>query len=330
MPLLFARARAGAVCVVAGLWLALPSPARADAVLLLAEPSGPAASFNPTGHTAVYLTRVCAASPTVLRRCEPGEAGAVISRYKPIAGLDWIAVPVVPYLYAVEQAADAPAQASKEEVTALRDAYRRAHFRDLVPDAEDGGVPSGHWTQLVGAAYDRRIIGFQVATTEAQDDALIQALNAAPNKARFNLLFRNCADFVRDLLNQIYPRALRSSFFADFGLTTPKQVARTLVKYSKKRPELALTRFVIPQIPGSRSMSIRARGVSESLVKATRYVVPLSVVQPWIPVTLAAGYLVSGRFDPERGNPPVYDPVTLELHALGADGDRPAREGHGQ
>ena len=40
--------------------------------------------FNPVahaGHAGVYLTRACAATSTMLRRCRAGEAGVVISRY---------------------------------------------------------------------------------------------------------------------------------------------------------------------------------------------------------------------------------------------------------
>lgn len=296
--------------------LLAPASAHADIVLLLTEPSGKKAGFNPTGHVGIYLTRVCAESPTRLRRCEPGEAGVVISRYNDVAGLDWAAMPLIPYLYAVERAVDVPAFASLDTVTALRDDYRRARLRDLIGDGLEGNVPAGRWTQLVGAAYDRRIVGFTVVTSTAQDDDLIRVLNDRPNTSRFSLLFRNCADFARDILNHYFPGAVRNSVLADFGITTPKQVARTFVRYSQKRPELQLSVFVIPQIPGSRAQSIRARGVTESLVRSKRYAIPLVVLQPWIPATLAAGYVVSGRFNPERYATTTYDPMALEAHAL--------------
>src|ERR1700726_1266704 len=85
------------VATVAG----LPTKLGAQATLLLEEPYRDAGPFAGTGHTAVYLSRVCADSPTVLRRCQPGETGVVLSRYNGIAGRDWIAVPLIPYLYAV-------------------------------------------------------------------------------------------------------------------------------------------------------------------------------------------------------------------------------------
>ena len=44
----------------------------------------------------------------VLRPCAPGELGAVISRYDGVGGYDWVAIPLIPYLYAVEQTEDIP------------------------------------------------------------------------------------------------------------------------------------------------------------------------------------------------------------------------------
>jgi len=72
-----------------------------QAALLLEEPYSYDGTFAGTGHTAVYLARVCAETPFQLRRCGPGEQGVVISRYHGIAGHDWIAIPLIPYLYAV-------------------------------------------------------------------------------------------------------------------------------------------------------------------------------------------------------------------------------------
>ncbi|MGE0705437.1 MAG: hypothetical protein AB7P22_16030 [Vicinamibacterales bacterium] len=241
------------------------SPAKADVVLLLAEPYGRSAGLNPTGHVGVYLTRVCAETPTQLRRCREGEVGAVVSRYNKIAGLDWAAIPLVPYLYGVERAADVPTSVTPDQVRYLRDSYRRAHLRALIPD--DVAENDRHWFQLTGAVYDRQFIAFSVRTTPEQDDHLIAELNQRDNVRRFNLFFRNCADFARDLINDhFYPRAIRSNVIGDLGLTTPKQIAKALVKYGRRHPEAELNAYVIPQIPGNRPQSGPARGVLESFL----------------------------------------------------------------
>ena len=72
--------------------------AHADVAVLLEEPYSYDGALAGTGHTAIYLNRVCAASPTVLRRCQFGESGVVLSRYHRIAGYDWLAIPLAVWL----------------------------------------------------------------------------------------------------------------------------------------------------------------------------------------------------------------------------------------
>src|SRR5277367_3219940 len=105
--------------------------ARASVTLLLEEPYGTFGGMNPTGHSAIYFSRVCAETPVLLRRCDPGEIGVVISRYHRVGGYDWIAIPLVPYLYAVDGVDQVPASANPEEVASLRDTYRRAHLEGI-------------------------------------------------------------------------------------------------------------------------------------------------------------------------------------------------------
>src|SRR6202790_552692 len=107
--------------------LALTPQVHADVTVLLEEPYSYDGAFAGTGHTAVYLTRVCSASPTVLRRCYPGEAGVVISLYNRIAGYDWIAIPMLPYLYSLAQPEEIPLYADPKLVAFLRDQYRQQY-----------------------------------------------------------------------------------------------------------------------------------------------------------------------------------------------------------
>lgn len=294
--------------------------ARAGAAVLLGEAYGGLARFSPTGHVAVYLDRVCAESPTRLRRCQPGEHGVVISRYNKIGGYDWIAIPLIPYLYAVESAEHVPAFADAKTVATLREMYRRRHLLELAPDRDDGRMPKGDWVQLIGAAYDRRLYAFEIETQEARDDELIREFNTRRNKRRFNALFRNCADFAKDVINFHHPKSVRRSIVADVGLTTPKQVAKSLVKYSKKNPELAFHAFVIEQVPGTIPRSQSARGVMESLVKTKKYAVPMVLVHFALTPALAVGYFTTGRFNPKKHAVVAYDAVALEQRALQANG----------
>jgi hypothetical protein len=274
--------------------------ALADAALLMEEPYAQFGAFNPTGHAAIYLNHVCAETPTRLRPCRPGEPGAVISRYHKIDGYDWIAIPLVPYLYAVERVEDVPVIADAALEATLRDQYRRDHLLALAPDVAEGKkageAPEGEWTQLVGASYDRRIYGFQIQTTADEDERFMNRFNDSPNVGHFNLLFHNCADFSRTLLNVYYPHSVHRNFFVDLGVTTPKQVARSLTKYSDRHPELRFSTFLIPQVPGSIKRSHPIDGVMESVVKSKKYVLPLAVLTPQVAAGLVVAYLTDGRF----------------------------------
>jgi hypothetical protein len=289
--------------VLAALMLAGLLPARAGVTLFLEEPYGTFGGMNPTGHAAIYLSHVCAETPVTLRRCNDGEHGVVISRYHRVAGYDWIAIPVLPYLYAVDRPEDVPLTVSPEEVAALRDAYRRAKLHDMIPDTEDGLMPKGDWTQLVGSAYDRTIYAFGVETTEEQDDELIQKINSHSNKTHFNLFFFNCADFARKTVDTYYPHAVHRSLLSDAGIMTPKQAARSLVSYTKHHKDLQFSILVIPQVEGTVPRSTAVRGVFESLVKSKRYALPLvtvAVLHPYFGGSLAFAWIEGSRFDPRR------------------------------
>jgi hypothetical protein len=286
---------------LAVLTLALVCHARASATLLLEEPYGKLGFFTATGHSAVYLSDVCADSPVVLRHCHAGELGIVLSRYNGVAGYDWIAIPLVPYLYAVDRMEDIPLFADTRMVTFLRDRYRRKYLTDIAPD-KNGETPGGNWYELVGSSYDRTIYGFEIETSRKQDDALIRKYNAAPNESHFRTVSHNCADFVREVMNFYYPKALRRSLIADVGMTTPKQMAKRLIKFSDRHPELRFSRLIIPQVPGAMPRSTAVHGVVESFLKSKKYIVPSVIVSPIFAGCVVAVYVGTGagRFDPGR------------------------------
>ena len=283
---------------------------RAQAALLMEEPYGVFGTLNPTGHNAIYFERICAETPVKLRRCQPGELGAVIARYQGIKGYDWIAVPLVPYLYSVEDASQVPDRVDRETVLRLRHHYREAHFQFLGDHPSSGTFLHGGWAQLIGVAYERRIYGFRFATTAAQDDALIEQLNTKPNRSHFSLLFNNCADFARIVLNTYYPRTFRRSFFPDAGMTTPKQTTHKLVKYARKHPEVGLAVYEIPQVPGYRRLSHYNKSIAESLI-TTGYAVPIVLLNPYLAGGLLVDYLMRGHFHLIPDDPQVLSPDNL-------------------
>jgi hypothetical protein len=274
--------------------------ASADVAVLLEEPYSYDGAFAGTGHAALYLNRVCAASPTVLRRCQPGEPGVVLSRYHRVAGYDWIAIPLYPYLYAVEKPEHVPLFTDNKLEMALRDRYRRRFLEDIVPDGPSGETPGGDWYELVGSAYDRTLYGFQIETSAAQDDKFIAGYNSQSNRESYKLVSRNCADFVREAVNFYYPKAVKRGLIADLDVSTPKHVAKSLVQFSKRNPELQFTAFVIPQVPGTIRRSRPVRGVVESIFKAKKYELPLLALHPVVAGGFAVAYVAGGRFSPPQ------------------------------
>lgn len=285
------------------LFLAACGVARAStATLLLEEPYGKLGFFSATGHAAVFLSGVCAETPLVLRPCQPGETGVVISRYNGVDGYDWVAIPLIPYLYAVERPEDVPLFADGKMVAFLRDRYRRTYLEDVAPDKENGGTPGGNWYELVGTSYDRTVYGFEVATTPQQDEALIRKLNTSPNNSHFRTVSKNCADFAKDIINFYYPKSLHRSVIADLGITTPKQLAKTMIRFGTKHQEAQFSRLVIAQVPGSMPRSAPVHGVVDAFFTSKKYIVPSAVVSPIFAGCVAAVYVGTGaaRFDPAR------------------------------
>jgi hypothetical protein len=313
--------RAGCRCLLVVAMIVMGhSLLHAQATLLLEEPYSYDGTFAGTGHSAVYLSRVCAATPVRLRRCRRGELGVVLSRYHGVAGYDWIAIPLIPYLYAVEKPSDIPLYADPKLVAFLRHQYL-PHLKALARDdsnstgatgriakddiaQNDGKVlkddePSGPWYELVGSAYDRTLYGFQVATRPEQDDALIRKMNSSPNREAYSLLRRNCADFSKQIINFYYPHAAHRSIIGDLGVTTPKQVAKTLVHYSRHHPATEMTSFIIPQVLGMKR-SKPTHGVMESVLYSKKYMAVLFFLHPIVAGTVETAYLTKWHFDPAR------------------------------
>jgi hypothetical protein len=286
------------------------APASAQAALLLEEPYGFFGSVNPTGHNAFYFERICAETPVKLRRCQAGELGSVIARYQGVKGYDWVAIPLVPYLYSVENASAVPARANRKVVYQLRSLYHETHLLSLGADLPSGGFAHGGWTELLGASYERRIYAFRFETTEKQDDAFIALMNDGPNRTHFHLFYNNCSDFARLVLNIYFPGAFKRSVFPDAGVTTPDQLTYKLEKYARKHPEMQLTIYEIPQIPGSRRHSRTNKGIAQSF-STTGYVIPIALLNPYLAGGLFADYLVRGRHHIIPKHPQMLAPDNL-------------------
>jgi hypothetical protein len=247
----------------------------ADVTLFIEAPINFLGHVSSTGHAALLVDSLCSDDHIHMRWCRVGENGAVISRYKGIGGYDWLAMAPGPYLFAVDSSNEIPEATSIAEVNGLRARYRTNH-----PGSFEQEPPEDGWIQLLGASYRRRIICVHLRTTTAQDERLMQWLNRQPDRTHFNFFFSNCADFARQMLNVLFPRAVNRNLLFDFGMTTPKQLESSLHHYAARHPELEYEVYELPQVPGNIPRSGRLCGVTESFVKTKPYLLPVAVLNP--------------------------------------------------
>jgi hypothetical protein len=221
----------------------------------------------------------------------------VIARYHRIGTTDSIATPVMQFLYAVDRPEQVPQYMTPELAWSLRERYRERYMDALVPDGTERDKATDEWGETAGSAYNRRLWGYQVNTTAQQDQAFVNHMNADPNHHLYHLRKTNCADFAADMVNLYFPGAVkRGDRIADFGIVTPKQVARCLAAYGASHPDAQLRIVEIPQVPGSLRRSRPVRGAAEASLKTKRYLFTLLVIQPEVPIGLAILYLDHGRW----------------------------------
>jgi hypothetical protein len=300
------------VFVASSLLLFSPANLSAQVTVLMEEPYGFFGVVSPGGHSAVYLERVCAETPLRVRRCKPGELGAVITREPNVGGLDWLAIPLVPYLYSVDDVSEVPSRVNSSFVWKSRNRYHESRLRFLGEKVTRSSLVKGGWDLLVGVAYERRIFAFRFESTPEQDDALIARLNSERNHTHFHYLFNNCSDFTRKILSVYFPGKFRRSIFPDLGLSSPRQVTVRLVRYARKHPALNLRVFEISQIPGFRRASGTNRTVIGSLT--TRgFAVPIALLSPYAAGGMVLDYLAEGRFRLIPRDAPVIKPHNLHV-----------------
>ena len=309
-------------------WFALavsPLFASASLTILVGEPFGSFGTMMPVGHTAIYLDHLCADGPLKLRQCMVNEPqGVVIARYHRIGQIDWIASPIMQFLYATDRPQDVPEYVTPELAWSMRQSYREHYMRDIVPDGTEKDKATDEWWETAGVAYNRRLWGYQVDTTAEQDAAFMARMNADPNHHLYHLRKTNCANFAADMVNLYFPGTVkRGDYVADFGLMTPKQVARCVYAYGQGHPEAHVRVIEVPQVPGSLRRSRPVRGGAESGLKTKRYLFTLLAIQPEVPAVLAVLYLNHGRWkmdqNAERVGPANFAPAEVLATAFAGE-----------
>ncbi len=292
---------------------AAPATCRASIGLVIGEPFGAFGTMMPQGHSSIFLDHICEQTPIQLRPCLPGEHGVVLSRYHDLRrpALDWMGFPATTFFYGVEDVSALPGFITPQFEALLRERYWSEHLRETIPGRRDRKgdlhMPRyGDWEEGIAAAFDRRLLVYVIDTTPEQDAVLLRLLNDRANRRRYSVARANCADFAADLLRLVIPEAaVRRNVWADFDMTTPKNLARQMDAYGSAHPELHLRILEVPQLPGSLRRSRPLRGAAECLLTTKRYLATLLVLQPEIVVASWAFYEKHGKWTPG------YDAVAI-------------------
>ena len=286
-----------AICLAA-------SPAYADVGVLLNESLDTnLARITGSGHSAVYFSRICPESPIKLRLCGPHEQGSVISNYTTLGEdqpFEWNVVSLSIYMYGVEDPQNRPLFGSQKIKHALEERYRSNFLTGYCEGATCRTSGKAEWREMVGATLSRSIYIFVVETSVEQDGNLIAEFNSLPNRNHFNGITRNCAEFSRRIINTYFPHATRADYLNDFGLITPKAIARSFTHYGERHPEAHLRVLHFAQLPGTIKRSTECRSGTEQLYHSKKLLVPMILFADHELPFMAASYLLTGRFNPEH------------------------------
>ncbi len=313
------RAVIAALALLLGALIICPR-ASADVGVVLEEALDNGASrFTASGHSAVYFSNICADGPVKLRLCRAGEQGSVITTYENFGesgNYDWNVVPLNIYMYGVADVDRRPLIASAKIKTALEDEYRKKFLAEYCSGPCETNLKA-NWRSTVGATFNRSVYVFVVRTTVEQDFATIQKLNSLSNKNHFSVFVRNCANFAADIVNGYFPHAAHRNFVNDFGMTSPKAVARSFARFAHGRPDLDYCVLHYAQLPGTYKRSDKNRLGTELAFHAKECLVPLVPlgilsIHETLPVFIST-YLLTGRFNPQHEWEKHASPEATEL-----------------
>jgi hypothetical protein len=278
--------------------------ARADVGVILNETLDESvARVTGSGHTAVYFSRICPDSPVKLRLCRPGENGSVMSNYINLGedtSYEWNIAPFNLYVYGLEDTRYRAVFATPQIKNLLEEKYRDQALAAYCTGPSCLKSNKAEWREMVGASMARSMYIFIVETSVQQDLDLIAKFNALPNENHFNGFTRNCADFTKGVIDTYFPHSAHRDFINDFGMTSPKAVARTFSQYAEDHPETHFRVMHFSQLPGTIKRSTEPHSGTEQLYHSKKLLVPMVIfAQHELPVA-AAAYLITGRFNPQH------------------------------
>jgi hypothetical protein len=259
--------------------------------------------ISSTGHSAIYFSRICPESPVKLRLCRPGEPGSIMSNYINIGEdepYEWNIVPLNIYLYGVEDPRNRPLFASYKLKHLLEARYRQKYLAGYCATESCMTSSKSEWREMVAATMIRGVYIFAVNTSVEQDEELIAQFNSSVNKNHFNGVTRNCADFTKRIINTYFPHAAKADYLNDFGMTSPKAVARSFTHYGLHHPETNFHVMHFAQIPGVTKRSRTVRAGTEQLFHSGKLLVPMALISYYTVPVVTVSYFTTARFNAQK------------------------------
>ncbi len=259
--------------------------------------------ISSTGHSAIYFSRICAESPVRLRLCKPGELGSVMSNYINIGedqSFEWNVVSLSIYLYGVEDPGNRALFGSGKLKHLLEERYRENYLAGLCEGVSCRTSPKAEWREMVAATMIRGVYIFSVSTTLEQDEQFIDAFNDSANRNHFNGVTNNCADFTKRVINTYFPHAAKTDHLNDFGMTSPKAVARSFTRYARHHLASELRVMHFAQEPGTFKRSRTVRSGTEQLFHSGKLMVPMVLASYYALPVVTTSYFTTGRFNTQK------------------------------
>jgi hypothetical protein len=294
------NSRLEALCWLTPLLIASAPAARADVGIALADPTHVGVSvWTQAGHSSVYLSGVCAETPTKLRLCEPGEQGTILTTFPNFGEqypYEWNAVPLSLYLQGSTDAETMPLYASPALKHAQESAAANRELKQVCAGSCTEG-PHAYWRDLVNATASRDVYIFAVRTTREQDEDFVRRVNALPNRNRYHMATHNCANFARDMVNRYFPHAVHRDLLNDLGMMGPKSAARSFTHYAARHRELGLYVLHFAQQPGIARRCGTARAGTETAFHEPKYLLPAALIGDHeVAGSFFVAYFLTGRF----------------------------------
>jgi hypothetical protein len=222
---------------------------------LVNEPAGDLANrVDRAGHISIYFSDICADGPLKARPCAPGESGSILQKDINLTrdGYDFIISPASFMIGGTLAPENEPMIMAPALIESFQTSAYTSFFSPTIAPQPGKAVPDGNWKFFIAANGLRNLYLLSIANSEADNAAVIEAINSSPTSGHpYNLFWRNCATEVQTFMNMVLPEKEKiGNGVSTMGWPSPLGMAKGLLDRGAKDPNLDLKVEIFHQIPG--------------------------------------------------------------------------------